>query len=164
VSDEFNIRSVRPGDGNAVAHSWVEFGQYYASRDPARFRVPEMEGLAEWFNSRIDAAHDLWLVAERAGKIVGFLEARLWPAPDDAARQLMKELSEPSLSVTTLFVTERERGHGVGRSLMQAAEDRGRGSGATSAAVIAIADSPLAVPFYAEMEYRQNTIGFWKPI
>ncbi|HEY6568255.1 MAG TPA: GNAT family N-acetyltransferase [Actinomycetota bacterium] len=164
MSDEVIIRSVRPGDGAALADRWVEFGRYYASRDPARFRVPEVEGLARWFGSRIDEPHDLWLVAERSGVIVGFLEARVWPAPDDASRQLMRELAEPSLHVTTLFVTERERGRGVGRSLMQAAEDWGREHGATSAAVIAIADSPLAVPFYAGMEYQQNTIGFWKTI
>ena len=162
ASDEVVIRSVRPGDGSALADCWVEFGRYYESRDPVRFRVPGTEGLAQWFDARIDEPHDLWLVAERSGSVIGFLEAQVWPAPEDADRQLMKELSEPVLRVDSLFVTEAERGQGVGRSLMQAAENWGREQGATSAAVIAISDSPLAVPFYFGMDYRENTIGFWK--
>jgi len=165
VSDQIDIRSVQLGDGSALADRWVEFGRYYASRDPVRFRVPGLEGLARWFDSRITEPHDLWLVAERSGVIVGFLEAQVLPAPDDADRQLMKELSEPVLRVNSLFVTEAERGHGVGRSLMQTAENWGREKGATSAAVIAIADSPPAVPFYLEgLKYQQNTIGFWKAL
>jgi GNAT superfamily N-acetyltransferase len=95
---------------------------------------------------------------------VRFLEGQLLPAPDDANRLLMKENAEPSLMVTTLFVTEAERNHRVGRLLMRAAEEWGRERGATSAAVIAIADSPSAVPFYEAMAYRANTIGFWKTL
>jgi GNAT superfamily N-acetyltransferase len=164
MSDGVSIRPVRAGDGSALAGAWIEFGHYYASRDPIRFRSPEASGLAEWFESRIDQAHDLWFVAERSGAIVGFLEGQLLPPPDDADRLLMKENAEPSLMVTTLFVTEAERNHGVGRLLMRAAEEWGRERGATSAAVIAIADSPSAVPFYEAMAYRPNTIGFWKTL
>jgi GNAT superfamily N-acetyltransferase len=164
VGEEVSIRPVREGDGPALAEGWIEFGQYYASRDPIRFRVPEPSGLAEWFESRIGQDHGLWLVGERSGAIVGFLEGHLLPAPDDADRELMLENAEPSLMVTTLFVTETERHHGVGRLLMEAAEGWGRERGATSAAVIAIADSPLAVPFYEAMAYRHNTIGFWKTL
>jgi GNAT superfamily N-acetyltransferase len=77
----------------------------------------------------------------------------------------MRESAEPVLRVHTLFVTEAERGRGVGRSLMQAAETWGKERGATSAAVIAIADSPSAVPFYVNgMRFGQNTIGFWKEL
>jgi GNAT superfamily N-acetyltransferase len=156
---------VRTGDGAELAKRWIEFGRYYASRDATRFRVPADEGLAEWFETRIDGSDGLWLVAERSEAIVAFLEGDVWPAPDDAERLLMKEMAEPVLRVHTLFVTESERGRGVGRSLMAEAEACGRERGAASAAVIAIADSPLAVPFYRDaMSYRENTIGFWKSL
>ena len=77
----------------------------------------------------------------------------------------MKETAEPVLKVSSIFVAESERGRGVGRSLMEAAEAWGRTRGATSAAVVAIADSPSAVPFYSGgMGYRPNTLGFWKEL
>ena len=166
VSDHIEIRPVQPGDGNDLAERWIEFGRYYASRDPIRFRVPGAEGLAQWFDSRIEEESDyLWLVAERSGVIIAFLEGEVLPALEDADRQLMKEAAEPVLRVHSLFVTEAERGGGVGRSLMQAAETWGKQRGATSAAVIAIADSPSAVPFYINgMRYQHNTIGFWKEL
>jgi hypothetical protein len=87
VSDHITIRPVQPGDGSALAECWIEFGRYYASRDPVRFRVPGAEGLAQWFNSRIDESEDLWLVAERSGGIIAFLEGEVWPASEHADRQ-----------------------------------------------------------------------------
>ena len=64
-----------------------------------------------------------------------------------------------------MFVTESERGRGVGGSLMDAAEEWGKRQGATSSAVIAIEDAPLAVQFYSgRMGYQRNTIGFWKQL
>lgn len=156
---------MRTGDGEPLAERWIEFGRYYESRDPSRFRVPGRAGLAEWFETRIDGSDGLWLVAERSGEIVGFLEADVSPAPDDAQRLLMHEMAAPVLRIHTLFVTATARGGGIGRSLMLTAETWGRQRGAASAAVIAIADGPLAVPFYRDtMSYRENTIGFWKPL
>jgi hypothetical protein len=68
VSDHIEIQPVQPGDGSDLAERWIEFGRYYASRDPTRFRVPGAEGLAQWFDSRIEEESDyLWLVAERSG-------------------------------------------------------------------------------------------------
>ena len=164
MDKEIAIRPARRGDGNILAGCWIEFGRYYADRDPIRFHVPDVEGLAEWFDERIDRSHELWLVAERTGAVVAFVEAQVWPA-EDPDRQLMRESAEPVLKVNSLFVTESERGQGIGRSLMAAAEEWGRDRGATSAAVVAIADSPLAVPFYTDgMGYQTNTIGFWKPL
>ena len=144
MEDKITIRPVRRGDGDALARCWTEFGRYYADRDPVRFRVPALEGLAEWFENRIDQPHGLWLIAERSGRVIAFVEAEVWPGADDAGYQLMRETAEPVLKVNTLFVVEPERGRGVGRSLMEAAEEWGRERGATSAAVIAIADSPSA--------------------
>jgi GNAT superfamily N-acetyltransferase len=163
VDDEVVIRPARRGDGNALAGPWIEFGRYYADRDPVRFRVPAAEGLAEWFEGRIEQVHALWLVAERSGTVIAFVEAQVWPGADDADYQLMREVAEPVLKVNSLFVDKAECGRGIGKALMEAAEAWGKERGATSAAVVAIADSPSAVPFYVNgMGYESNTIGFWK--
>ena len=69
MDDEVEIRVARGGDGEALAACWVEFGRYYAELDPLRFRVPNADGLAEWFEDRIDQPHGLSLVAARAGRV-----------------------------------------------------------------------------------------------
>ncbi len=165
MGDEITIRPVRRGDGDALARCWIEFGRYYAVRDPARFRVPRADGLAQWFEGRIGRPHGLWLVAERAERVVAFVEAEVWPRADDAEHQLMRESTEPVLKVSSLFVSERVRRRGIGRSLMEAAEAWGKEEGAACAVVVAIADSPSAVPFYTDrMGYGRNTVGLWKAL
>jgi GNAT superfamily N-acetyltransferase len=162
------IRSVRLEDARALADAWREFGRYYADIDPQQFRVPEADGLPSWFESRVkDERGDdaLWLVAERGERLIGFVEAEIWPPTEDADLHLMRELSEPVLKVGSIMVLEDEPGSGVGTALMSAAERWGRDRGATRAVVISYANSPSSVPFYEHrMGYERHTIGFLKQL
>lgn len=162
------IRAARVADGDSLADAWRAFGRYYADIDPDQFRVPDSEGLPAWFESRLgeDRGDDtLWLVAERARRVIGFVQAQIWPPAEDADRQLMREMAEPILKVDTIMVLEDERGTGVGTALMSAAETWGRERGATRAVVISYANSPSSVPFYEErMGYERHTIGFLKSL
>ena len=119
------IRVARVSDAVSLADAWREFGRYYADIDPRRFRVPDADGLPAWFESRLaeDRGDDtLWLVAERAPRVIGFVQARIWPPAEDADRHLMREMAEPILKVDSIMVLEDERGAGVGTALMSAAE------------------------------------------
>jgi hypothetical protein len=73
------IRPSRPGDGEGMARVWLSAGAYYADLDPAHFRVPSAEGLAESFEADIEAktadADSLRLVAERDSVVTGWLAA-----------------------------------------------------------------------------------------
>ena len=74
------IRAARVSDAASLADAWREFGRYYADIDPQRFRVPDADGLPAWFESRLteDRGDDtLWLVAERAPRVIGFVQARI---------------------------------------------------------------------------------------
>ena len=165
---DLEIRAARVDDADGLADAWRAFGRYYADIDPQLFRVPEAEGLPAWFDSRLreDRGDDtLWLVAERDGRVVGFVQAQIWPPAEDADRHLMREVSEPILKVDSIMVMADERGAGIGTALMSAAETWGRERGATRAVVISYANSPSSIPFYEErMGYERHTVGFLKPL
>jgi GNAT superfamily N-acetyltransferase len=166
MAGDLHIRAAHVDDATNLAEVWIQFGRYYVELDPAEFRVPEAEGLPDWFRSRLDddrSDDSLWLVAERDLEVVGFIEAQVWRPAEDAGRQLMREGAEPILKVDTIMVVDEARGEGVGTTLMNAAETWGRERGATRAVVISYAHSPSSVPFYEDrMGYRRNTIGFLK--
>lgn len=168
MGGEIQIRGAHVGDAANLADVWVEFGRYYAELDRTQFRIPDAEGLSGWFESRLNEGKDddmLWLVAERDRKIVGFVEARIWPPAEDANRQLVREVDEPILKVDSIMVVEEARSEGVGTALMKAAEKWGHERGATRSVVISYAHSPTSVPFYEKrMGYERNTIGFSKQL
>ena len=150
---DFIIRAADDRDAVGLAHAWKEFGRFYAEIDATEFRVPDDEGLPEWFESRLrtDAGEDAsWLVADHDGEVTGFLQAEIWRPSEDADRQLMREVAEPILKVNSLMVREDERGVGVGTALMKAAEAWGKERGATRAIVIASLSSPAVVGFLRE--------------
>jgi GNAT superfamily N-acetyltransferase len=160
------IRNVRVDDALSLAGALREWGADYAAIDPQAFRVPDEEGLVEWFEEQLRDERDdddLWLIAERERQLVGYIQAQVWRPSPDARRQIMRDASETLLKIDALMVTATARRDGVGTALMEAAEAWGHTRGATQAIVISSAHSPTSVPFYEErMGYARTTIGFSK--
>ncbi|MDN3356772.1 hypothetical protein [Actinomadura sp. DC4] len=74
------IRGVRPGDGEGCARAWPDAGRHYAATDPEVVRIPDADGLAEWFEEAVRepcTADTRWLVAEEDGVPAGMIEARI---------------------------------------------------------------------------------------
>ena len=136
--------------------------------DPTAFRVPEPDGLARGFEEQLLCEPDddaLWLVADRAEHLVGYIQAQLWRPSQGAERQIMRDASETVLKIDALFVIDGDRRAGVGAALMDAAEAWGKERGASRAVVISDAHSPTSVPFYEDrMRYERMTIGFSKSL
>jgi GNAT superfamily N-acetyltransferase len=165
---DVSLRIAEPGDANALADLWIEFGRYYAELDPVQYREPERDGLVDWFRDRLTQAWGddyTWLAAERAGRVVGAIQARILRPSEDVLWQLVREVEHVVLKIDSLIVTGTERRTGVGRLLMQAVEVWGAARGASEAVVISADDSPTSVPFYEEgLGYQRKTIGFWKSL
>jgi GNAT superfamily N-acetyltransferase len=161
------IRHARPGDGEAIARTWLSAGRYYAGLDPQNFQVPRAEGLAEFRDDGIrqGAAGSLYLVAELDGRVIGSLAARLeFPEPD-ADSQLTRDQGRTRLAVDALLVVQEDWRHGAGAALLEAAESWGRSEGAEVVRLDTYAHSPVSVPFYERrMGYRRRAIVFEKPL
>jgi GNAT superfamily N-acetyltransferase len=168
VSDdpELRLRPARRGDGAALARLHREFAAYYVRLAPHDFRLPDEDGLAEFCESDLDAGEEtLELVAELDGDVVGALWARLVPPLPDARYQINPAHAETQLHVDYLVAAEAHRRQGIATSLVAAAEEWGRGRGATVVACETYADSPLSVPFWHDrIGYRTRSVMLVKPL
>jgi hypothetical protein len=164
----FIIRAADVRDAVSLAYAWKEFGRYYAELDAAEFRVPHVEGLPEWFESRLraDGGEDAsWLVADHGGEVIGFIQAEIWRPAEDADRQLMREVAEPILKVNSLMVLEDERGAGGRNSADEGRRSVGEGARSDARNSHCVLSSPAVVGFYQNrMRYDRRTVGFRKEL
>ena len=108
---------------------------------------------------------EVWVVAERDERFVGYVQAKIDRPAEDACRQILRDLGEPVLKVTALLVVEDQRRMGVGSALMRAVEVWAKSRGAARAFLNTYPGSPTAVPFYEKrMGYRPRSLGFWKQL
>jgi GNAT superfamily N-acetyltransferase len=162
------FRAARSGDGAGCARAWSDAGRYHRELDPNIGRVPDSDGLADWFERSLAddrAAGALWLVAEQDGRVVGFVSARVEPPMADARWQLQRDLASPRLVIDALVVEETQRRSGVGTALMEAVEEAGRSQGAVVATLNTNLRSLLSVPFYEDrMSYQRRSVIFRKDL
>lgn len=145
------VRAARQGDGVGCARAWVDAGRHVHDIDPAVGRVPDSDGLAEWFEGTLAEdrpENEECLVAEVDGRVVGFVSATVEPARADARWQIQRDLGAPRLVIEALAVRESHRRSGVGGALMRAIEGWGRERGAAVALTDTNLRSPLSLPFY----------------
>jgi GNAT superfamily N-acetyltransferase len=162
-----SVRGARPGDGSGIARVWLSAAAYYASLDPAHFQMPSAEGLAELFENAIPHGDGevLQLVAERDGRVVGWLSARVQPPDQDAGVELARERGWIRLMVEVLIVEEGQWRRGAGTALLERAEAWGRGKGAEVVRLGTYAYSPVAVGFYEQhMGYARRAVIFQKQL
>jgi GNAT superfamily N-acetyltransferase len=163
------IRPARPGDGQGMARVWLDAGAYYADLDPAHFQLPSSEGLAESFDADLAAkstgADTLRLVAERDGRVAGWLTAHVEQPAASAAHQLVRDLGWVRLVVDALMVEQTLWRQGIGTALLAAAESWARDRGASIVRLSTYAEGPVAVPFYERhLGYQRRSILFQKPL
>ena len=160
-----SVRDAGPGDGSAMARVWLSAAAYYASLDPAHFRVPSATGLAGLFENAMgrDGGDVLQLVAELDGRVVGWLSARVQRPDEGAAVELAREHGWTRLMVEVLIVDGGQWRRGAGTALLERAEAWGRDKGAEIVRLGTYAHSPVAVGFYEQhMGYTRRAIIFQK--
>jgi GNAT superfamily N-acetyltransferase len=156
------------GDGEGLARCWLDVAAYYAKLNPELFQIPDADGLAQvcedWLlNVGGETTHSL--VAEIKGQVVGFVSATMHPPIEQAARQFVRDAGLTRLVIDALVVQEAYWRHGIGRRLMDAAEEWGRIRGAAIALLDTYVGSPVSVPFYEQrMGYKRRALHFRKTL
>lgn len=138
-----NIRIARPADSIAIAEITAEGLGYDCT--------PEM--IAQNI-AALDSSHARLFVAEVDGEVVGFVEPQVYEA-----------VYFPSLvNILGLAVRESHRGMGIGKALMEAAENWAKESGATGVRLNSGADRTNAHAFYRNIGYevKKQQIRFLK--
>jgi len=143
------IRPAKPDDWPAVARLLVELGRGVA------------EGTAEDSTHRMQFAGHLrrldsvTLVAERDGAVVGVIDMEYHQRLGD---------HRPQARVNDLVVTERTRGSGVGKRLLDGAEALARKRGCFRMSLVTASWREATIAFYERLGWSNYGEWFVKPL
>jgi len=121
------------------------------ARDLATSYEVDPDAYATIFSGLVTEPSVVLLVATDDGAVVGYLLGQ---------RHVTFHAGGPVVWVEEVMVDDQRRGTGVGRALMEAAEERARTSGA---AYVALA-TRRAADFYAALGYRESATYFKKAL
>jgi ribosomal protein S18 acetylase RimI-like enzyme len=156
------IRQARHGDGQALAELHVDTAATLHALDPSRFRMPDIDGIAEWIDGDLATMGQGWicLVAEENDRIVGQVEAKVHRPMESAGYQVLTDLGAVRGEVNSLGVLSSHRRRGIGRALMAEVEAWLRARGARVIFLDTFLASPESVPFYDAIGYERTSIIF----
>ncbi len=159
------FRQARQGDGDACARLWRDFGRALTERMPHLFREPEIEGLADWFESQIASGGPqiLRAVAEIEGGIVGLAQAMIRPPMDPPGAALLQASLRTRVILEDLVVMTHARRQGIGEALLRYVESWGRSHQATVMQLSSDADGP-ARRFYERLGFTVDGASYSRSI
>lgn len=136
------VREATAADAAAVAELLDQLG-YPMSVEEAR--------------RRLDRDGDRVLLAESTGDVVGLLAL---------AVQLPIARARPLARITAMVVRDSKRRHGVGRSLMERAEELARAAGCEGIELTSgiRPERDDAHRFYESLGYERSAYRFWLPL
>jgi ribosomal protein S18 acetylase RimI-like enzyme len=149
------IRPARPEDANGITRIYIESAEHHARLDPERYSVPAVETIAARYREGQQhppqtEAESITLIAELAGEIVGFVDARVERFPDPMLCEMLY------CHIVEIAVSLAHQSQGIGQQLLRAAEDWGREHGAEMAALEYLTANTRAGSFYEQrMGYRR---------
>ena len=155
------IRAYDPGrDGDRVRQLLIELQEYERSLEPS---LPEGEKMVESYLLLLFERCRRWagqiLVALDNDSVAG-LVAVLTKVPPEEPNEVQHEHAY----ITDLVVLPRYRGLGLGRSLLEHAENLARKSGATILRVDVLAKNSKAHDLYEHFSFQDFTIQMVKQL
>lgn len=154
------IRGFRSDDAESAARLYLQSAEHHTELDPDFYRIPDLRAVVAHYEElarRIETESLMCFVAESDETVIGIVEVRISDAP--APNSMLR--SEPTASVD-IVVDADQRRQGIGRTLMQRAEEWARDQGATSLVLDMLRANKPAVAFYAALGYEDHGALFLK--
>lgn len=155
---DLEVRAARAGDGEGLALVWLDNARYYVGLFPEDFRIPDEDGLADWFETtlaRAPGSSEQHLVAVVDGAVVAFASARLIDPDEHGPRQMLANHPLRRAYVNALGTADAFQRQGIATQLIEALEAWAREQGASSITATTYGESPVSVPFWEQrMGYR----------
>jgi diamine N-acetyltransferase len=146
---EFIIRPATIDDYLGIAVVFDEIHELHRHALPHMFHAVEGRALDRaYFETALPDPEADWLLAERAGEILGFANVRILHAPD-RAMLVPRRFAE----VGSLAVRADHQHAGIGRALMQAAERWAAGQGINEIQLNVWEFNRGAIAFYERLGY-----------
>jgi GNAT superfamily N-acetyltransferase len=156
------VRAAVEADVDAIGGLAIELHELTARDVPGRLRVPEaydLRALRERVRSVVGEPDSVMLVAEAAGRLIGFVEASIG---EDAAGALTVPVRRGY--VQSLLVTTAARHRGIGSRLMDAAEAWALERGATEVRLKVWEFEGGPLEFYSRRGYATASRELVKPL
>lgn len=156
----FEIREYRYRDRPALRALVAALHEAMRALDPSL--PPAGEIIDTYFEYLVDtseSSHGTFYVAEAGGQMVGYVcvFGRVAPADPD-------EPPAPSSFVADLFVVPSFQGHGVGKGLMDRAEEHARSLGVAAVDLKVLASNDPALTFYRTLGYEPRIVELRKVV
>lgn len=156
------IRAPRPGDGPGLARVWLDNARYYAALFPEDFRVPDENGLVDWFEASLARPREeaeLELVAVVDGAVAAFVYARLTEPDEHANRQMLADHPYRRVQIEALGTASDFWRRGLATKLVESVEAWARDRGARAISAETYLESPVSIPFWElRMGYRRRSV------
>jgi ribosomal protein S18 acetylase RimI-like enzyme len=134
------IRPAKKSDADAIAPLFDQYRQFYG-------KPSEPERARKFIGDRLTNSESVILVAEDAGKILGFVQ--LFPSFTSLETGRLWVLND-------LYVSPGGRGKGIGRALMNAAREHAETTGAKQLTLETMDDNMVAWSLYESLGYKRN--------
>ena len=154
------IRKAEPRDIEALGRLGAMLMKTHYAFDSLRFLAPHAgveHGYAAFLGSRIESPDDVVLVAEKDGRVAGYLFAALEPMS-------WKELRGPAGFIHDVAVDESERRAGIATMLMNAGIDWLREHGAPRVVLGTAAPNKAAQSLFHRLGFRDTMIEMTKEL
>lgn len=152
------IREATDADAESMVSVMLEIQEQHVAAMPQVFRPIESDAeLATLIRAQINQDRCRVFVAERDDAIVGFVFARIGESPS-----LPVFVPRRFVEIDTIVVAKRAHRHGVGRALMERAQQWGKEQGANQAQLTVYEFNRGAIEFYETLGYATARRTMWR--
>lgn len=139
-----STRQASHDDVDTIAPLFDAYRQFYE-------QAPALEGARAFIRARLERNESVILVAEDAGRMLGFCQ--LYPT-------FCSVEAAPIYTLYDLFVADDARKSGAGRQLMLAAEAHARASGAVRLDLTTAKDNLRAQSLYEALDWTRDEVFY----
>jgi ribosomal protein S18 acetylase RimI-like enzyme len=148
------IREFTSQDAESAARLYIQSAEHHAELDPDFYRVPALEAVVAHYQDmakRIKTEPFHCFLAESDEVVVGMVEVRISNSPSPYSM-----LRPRRVASADIVVDSGSRRQGIGRALMQRAEERARDHGATSLMLDMLRANEPALAVYTALGYEDH--------
>jgi len=149
TSDRIRIERATTKDIEGIAQTYVDSARHHRNLDPELYQVPTIEDVVRDLARDWDGPDQATLVALVEGTVVGSVDVRLARPRTEAGMVKPRIVANAGIAILGPY-----RRQGIGRRLMEAAEQWARSRGAETMTLDCHSANRAAISFYQSLGYH----------
>ncbi len=149
TSDQVRIERATTKDIEGIAQTYVDSARHHRDLDPELYQVPTIEDVVRDLAQNWDGPDQATFLALVEGTVVGSVGIRLVRPRTEAGMVKPRVVADVGITIFGLY-----RRQGIGRRLMEVAEQWGRSQGAEAMTLDCHTGNSAAISFYQSLGYH----------